>query len=178
MESSQRVTTLGSSYYGRSFKRAWKEGNDWFAYLGRGGIRFVGAGEASAGAGLVQLEAKNAEEGAGWVLLSEVQASAVEGGQRFTCAFDVSLGTVVPEQPLVPESWARGRALTGTWKFRARVCDLAGVWSAWSSELPVQVVLPLVTRSETLQTLPPAGEEGDWFTASEPKTFNLALWVP
>jgi hypothetical protein len=42
----------------------------------------------------------------------------------------------------------------------------------------VAVELPVAVVSETLQTLPPAGPEGAWFTPSKPKTFHLPVWIP
>jgi len=88
------------------------------------------------------------------------------------------LDSTVPGQPFVPLSYSAGNPLTGTWSFRARVQDANGAWSDFSDEVQVNAVLPIVTKSVSGQTVPPAGALGDWFTASAVKTWSIPLWIP
>ena len=47
--------------------------------------------------------------------------------------------------------------------------------------VPVNVILPIlpiVTKTVSGQTVPPAGALGDWFTASPVQSFSIPMWVP
>lgn len=172
------VRAPGRAYDGRSFARSWQEAEGWCAYLGRAGVRFACSGTVpTSGTVALELEARSCAAGAAWTRLATGAGLAGAGG-RYSQEWLVCLGGVKADEPLVPESFARGAAETGQWHFRARVRPAGGAWSAWSDEVPVRVVLPVVVKSETLKTLPPVGPEGAWFTESKEKTFSISLWVP
>jgi len=172
------VRAPGRAYDGRSFARSWQEGEGWCAYLGRAGVRFACSGTVpAAGSVALELEARSCAVGAAWTRLATGSGLAGAGG-LYSQEWLVRLGGVKADEPLVPESYARGAAETGQWHFRARVRPAGGDWSAWSEEVPVRVVLPVVVKSETLKTLPPVGPEGAWFTESNEKTFSISLWIP
>jgi hypothetical protein len=108
-----------------------------------------------------------------------VDAAAANGpGVDVEQTFSVRLGEVAPGAPLIPLSYAQGSPATGTWRFRARVQDSDGSWSQWTLGPDLDVQLPIALVSETLQTLPPAGPEGKWYTSSDPKTFVIKKWIP
>jgi len=179
--SEMRIEDGKSPLKGRSFRRLWKESGEWCAYLGRDGLQFEVSGRASKETSRLELQARSSAEDAEWALMASGTPSdkSLEGTQQVASrVFTLRLGEVAADNPLVPLSFQKGSPLTGIWRFRARAQDADGRWSDWTAELPVRVQLPLVARSEQLQTLPPAGAQGAWFKASEPKTFEFQVWVP
>ena len=168
------VTDHASPLYGRSYRRLWGSAGDWHAYLGRDGVRFDVVASSTAGVIEIQLQAKAPE--ADWQLLSSYSYELAALTQ--TAHFSVCLGQRCADNPLVPQSVRDGHPLSGTWLLRARARDTMGHWSAWTEELSLLVELPIVVKSETLQSLPPAGAAANWFEASQPKTFNIKLWIP
>lgn len=160
--------------YGRTYQRSWNQGGVWHAYLGRPGVRFHVSATGAAPIDRCELEARWGADS--WAPLAAATIDAP--GIALERDFEVCLGGSVAEQPLIPLSFQQGNPHTGPWHFRARVRDTTGSWSAWSADVPVQVVLPLASASETLRTVPPAGGMGEWFTASNPKTFTVPMWIP
>lgn len=173
LESSLTITDPASPMAGQTYRRIWSEGG-WTAYLGRDGVRFEVKGQAWPSVKSVELQSR--APGGEWTQLA-VQ-TPTDSSTTADAVFSVMLGTTAPGQPLVPASFAAGNPLTGTWSFRARVQDSSGVWSDFSPEVPVQVVLPITTRTVLGQTVPPAGPLGDWFTASPMQAFSVPLWIP
>jgi len=180
-QSEKLIEESTSPLRGRSFRRLWQEKGEWCAYLGRDGLQFEVSGRASKETVRLELQARSSAADAEWVLL----ASGTPANKGIESTLQVSsrvfvlrLGEVAADNPLVPLSFQMGAPLTGLWLFRARAQDVDGRWSDWTAELPVRVQLPLVARSEQLQTLPPVGAQGAWFKASEPKTFEFQVWVP
>jgi hypothetical protein len=151
----------------------WQAGG-WTAYLGRPGVKFQVKAQAYPSVSSVELQAK--APGSDWASLATVSAPTV--ATSIDTTFSVMLGETVPGQPLVPLSFQQGTPAVGSWRFRARVKDANGGYSDFSDEVLVNVVLPLVTKTLSGQTVPPAGPLGDWFTASRVQSFSIPLWVP
>lgn len=178
-----RVTSLApvaSSFTdanGRTYDRLWQTGSTWNAYLGRSGLRFIATGQGTGGVRSFELQAKSPAPGAVYATLASDVLSLVAGPVSHTFS-GLMLDQPSPANVLVPASYAAGAPLVGVWTFRARLQDAGGVWSGYSPEVPVTVALPIVVRSETLQSHPPVGPEGAWLEPSDPKTFSLKLWVP
>jgi hypothetical protein len=173
LESTYTVSDASSPMHGQTYRRIWQEGG-WVAYLGRAGVRFNVKAQAWPAVKTVELQSKS--PGGDWAQL-EIQSPS-DAPTSVDTTFSVMLGRAAPGQPLVPASFAAGSPQTGEWRFRARVQDANGEWSEFSPEVPVQVVLPVVTRTVSGQTVPPAGELGKWFTASSEENFSLQLWIP
>lgn len=178
-----RVTSLApvaSSFTdagGRTYDRLWQTGSTWNAYLGRSGLRFIATGQGTGGVRAFELQAKSPAPGAVYATLASDVLSLAAGPVSHTFS-GLMLDQSSPANALVPASYAAGAPLVGVWTFRARLQDAGGVWSGYSSEVPVTVALPIVVRTETLQSHPPVGPEGAWLEASDPKTFSLKLWIP
>ncbi len=173
LESTITVTDRASPMVGQTYRRIWNE-SGWTAYLGRDGVRFEVKAQAWPSVKTVELQSRTPS--GEWTQLA-VQ-NPTEASTAVDAIFSVMLGTTVPGQPLVPASFASGNPQTGPWSFRARVQDSAGAWSDFSPEVPVQVILPMTTRTVSGQTVPPAGALGDWFTASPVQPFQVPLWIP
>lgn len=159
--------------HGRTYRRVWQEGG-WFAYLGRSGVRFSARAQAWPSIRAVELQGQS--PGGTWKTLGSYAppTSTTDADADFSLMLD----STVPDKPLVPASYEAGAPLTGEWRFRARVQDAGGTWSAFSAEIPVEVVLPIATKSVSGQTVPPPGPVGDWFTPSPVQTFTLQFWIP
>ena len=162
---------------GRTYDRLWQTGSTWNAYLGRSGLRFVATGQGTGGVRTFELQAKSPAPGAVYATLASDVLSPSTGPVSHTFS-GLMLDQPSSANALVPASYAAGAPLVGVWTFRARLQDAGGVWSGYSSEVPVTVALPIVVRTETLQSYPPVGPEGAWLEPSDPKTFSLKLWVP
>ncbi|PTX98466.1 hypothetical protein DB354_04145 [Opitutus sp. ER46] len=173
LASSITVSDPSSPLHGRTYPRMWQDGN-WTAYLGRPGVKFAVKANASPSVAAIELQAK--PPGGEWTRLA-LQSPATAAA-TVDLTFDVMLGETAPGQPLVPLSFQQGAPLTGPWAFRARVQDAAQVWSDPCPEISVNVILPVVTKTLSGQTVPPAGELGQWFTASPLKEFTIPLWIP
>lgn len=173
LESSYTVADASSPMNGQTYRRIWQEGG-WRAFLGRSGVRFNVKAQAWPSVNTVELQAK--APGGDWIQLASESPAA--GSTSVDTIFNVMLGAAAPNQPLVPASYAAGAPQVGGWSFRARVQDANGAWSDFSPEVPVEVVLPIVTRTVSGQTVPPAGELGKWFTASPVQAFPVQLWIP
>jgi hypothetical protein len=171
------VNDSASPAFGRTYKRVWLSGSTWAAYLGRTGVRFKAVGHGLHAARSFELQTQQ-PGGAEWTTLSVDAAAANGPGVDVEQTFSVRLGEVAPGAPLIPLSYAQGSPATGTWRFRARVQDSDGSWSQWTLGPDLDVQLPIALVSETLQTLPPAGPEGKWYTSSDPKTFVIKKWIP
>ena len=173
IESSYTINDSSSPMNGQTYGRIWQSGG-WTAYLGRSGVRFEVTGQAWPSVKTIELQAK--APGGDWTQLAT--QNPTDTATTADVTFSVTLGDTAPGQPLVPLSYQQGSPQTGQWLFRARVQDASGAWSEYSSEVPVQVILPMVTKTVSGQTVPPAGELGNWFTASAVQDFSLQLWVP
>ncbi len=159
--------------HGRSYPRLWNEGG-WSAYLGRPGVTFEVSATGSPALQLLTLEAKSPQTD--WTVVGTQTPAAGPGTVGHS--FSLMLGDVVPGEPWVPATFRAGSADTGVWRFRARAQDARGTWSEYSEELPVNVLLPIASRTVTGQTVPPVGPTGDWFTASPVANFSFSLWIP
>jgi hypothetical protein len=173
VESSFTVTDASSPMNGRTYNRMWQSAG-WNAYLGRSGVKFQVKGAGYPAVKSIELHTK--PPGGDWTVLATQAPTTPSTSADETLS--VMLGDTVPGEPLVPASFLQGNALTGVWLFRARLQDSNGGWSDFSEEVPVNVVLPLVTKTVSGQTVPPAGALGDWFTASPVQSFSIPLWVP
>jgi len=181
LASEKIISDPASPLNGRRFQRLWQDKTEWCAYLGRDGLQFEVSGISGKPSVQLELQSKSSAEDAEWVVLaSGAPTEHLEEGGRLVGRriFALRLGALAADNPLVPLSYQQGSPLTGTWHFRARAQDSDGRWSDWTPELPVRVLLPLMSRSEQVQTLPPAGAQGSWFKASEVKEFEFQLWVP
>ena len=165
---------------GRTYDRLWQSGSTWNAYLGRRGLQFTATGQGASGVQAFELQAQSPSAGATYSTIATGKPSSAGGpGVSVSCTFaGLMLDTVLATDPLVPSSYAAGSPLTGVWNFRARVQDASGTWSPYTTDVPVTVALPVVVRSETLQSHPPVGPDGEWLEASDAKTYSLRLWVP
>ncbi len=172
--SSYTVKDPNSPMNGQTYGRIWQENGGWTAYLGRSGVRFEVQGQASPSVRAVEIQSKT--PGGEWSLLARQDLAEPVGTADLILS--VTLGGTVPGEPLVPLSFQQGAPDIGPWLFRARIEDDGGVWSDFSSEVPVNVVLPVVTKTLSGQTVPPAGDLGNWFTASPVKNFSMQLWIP
>lgn len=173
LESSYTVSDPTSPMNGQTYPRVWQSGG-WVAYLGRPGVRFAVSARAAPTIRAIELQSR--PPGAEWAQLASQSPAA--GQSRVDATFSVMLGGTAPGQPLVPLSYYNGNPQTGTWSFRARVQDAGGTWSDFSPEVPVNVVLPITSRTLSGQTVPPAGPLGDWFTASPVQSYSFQFWVP
>lgn len=162
-----------SPLHGRTYPRLWNE-SGWTAYLGRAGVTFEVAATGSPAVRTLTLEARSPQTGWTTLATQTVGTSAGSASHRFS----VTLGEVVPGEPLIPASFKAGTPDTGVWHFRARAEDSTGTWSDYSPEVPVNVLLPVVSRSVSGQTVPPVGPTGDWFTASSVTNFSFVFWIP
>lgn len=173
LESSHTVSDPASPMNGQAYPRIWNSGG-WVAYLGRAGVRFAVTAQASPSIQAIELQSR--PPGGAWAPLASESPAA--GQTHADVTFSVMLGATAPGQPLVPLSYYQGNPLTGPWSFRARVQDAAGAWSEFSPEVPVNVVLPITSRTLSGQTVPPAGALGEWFTASPVQSYTFQFWVP
>lgn len=163
--------------YGKTYPRLWQSGAAWKAYLARSGLRFLVKGKATAAVGRFELEVQ--EPGTGiWKELASATPTSGASGVEQEHLFSVCFDEPVPGSELIPLSYKQGAPKVGPWQLRARVLDTKGEASEWSSIVSVEAELPIATVSETVQTLPPAGHEGLWYSASAPKTFTLKVWIP
>ncbi|HVU32669.1 MAG TPA: MBG domain-containing protein [Opitutaceae bacterium] len=167
------VTDPTSPMNGHRYGRMWQDGG-WVAYLGRSGVKFNV--QAQAWPSVQSVEIQSRSPGGEWTSLAKQDSPT--GQTKVDMTFSVMLGTTAPDHPLVPTSFQQGAPLIGQWQFRARISDAGGTWSEFSPEIPVQVILPMTTRTVSGQTVPPAGALGDWFSPSSVKTFSVPLWIP
>lgn len=169
------VSDPASPMNGRTYSRIWQEGSNWSAYLARSGVKFRVAGYAYPAVRSVEIQSY--APGAGtWTTLVRHDPAGVSSQVDVTV--DTMLDTPSPGNPLMPVSYANGTSLTGVWRFRARLQDTTGEWSAFSNEVEVSAVLPIATKTVRGQTVPPAGAAGAWFTASPVKDFSIQFWIP
>ena len=173
IESSYTINDANSAMNGQTYGRIW-QASGWTAYLGRSGVRFAVTAQAWPSVKTIELQAK--APGGDWTQLA-VQ-SPTDTATTADVTFSVMLGNASPDQPLVPLSYQQGSPQTGQWLFRARVQDAADVWGDYSSEVPVNVILPVISKTISGQTVPPAGELGNWFTASSVQNYTLQFWIP
>jgi hypothetical protein len=171
--SSYTINDASSPMNGQTYGRIWQDGG-WVAYLGRSGVRFNVKAQAWPAVKAIEVQSKI--PGGSWAPLATQTASTASTTADVTLS--VMLGDTAPGQPLVPASFVDGTPQTGQWMFRARVQDANGEWSEFSPEVPVEAVLPITTKVVSGQTVPPAGELGNWFTASRVQSFSFALWIP
>jgi len=177
LASNRSVTDPAHPAYGKTYPRLWQSGTSWKAYLGRSGLRFVVKGKASASVGRFELEVQ--EPGASaWKAMASATPTSAASGVEQEHVFSVCFDEPVPGAELIPLSYKQGAPKVGSWQLRARAIDTKGKASEWSSTVSVEAELPIATVSETVQTLPPAGHEGLWYSASAPKTFTLKVWIP
>lgn len=172
--SSYTVRDPSSPLNGQTYPRMWREGDSWSAYLGRSGVKFNVKGFGHPAVQAVEIEARSPS--AVWTKLA-----AQNPGDATTVVdltFDVMLDKAAPTNPLMPNSYADGAPLTGTWMFRARIQSSNGEWGDFSPEVPVSVILPISTKAVAGQTVPPAGDLGKWFTASPVQTYSVQIWIP
>jgi hypothetical protein len=173
LASTYTVSDASSPMNGQTYRRIWQEAG-WTAYLGRAGVRFQVKGQAWPSVKSVEIHAK--PPGGTWTRLAAQDTTASD--TAVDAIFSVKLGDSAPGQPLVPLSYYEGKPQTGPWSFRARVQDTNSVWSEFSPEVLVNVILPVSSKTVSGQTVPPAGELGAWFTASPVQTFTLQFWIP
>lgn len=180
--SNYTVTDPKSVAYGHTFPRTWQEGSPatWTAYLGRAGVAFEMSGQGTHSVQVFELQALDPSPDAHWITISTGPATSGTNGSGVTMTADMSvmLGTTLPDQPLVPTSYVNGPVLTGNWQFRARVQDTDGRWSTYTTNVPVVVKIPLGTKEITMQTVPPAGAVGAWFSASKAVQTTVKYWIP
>jgi uncharacterized protein YaiE (UPF0345 family) len=174
LASSFTVNDAGSPMHGQTYGRIWQDGGSWNAYLGRSGVRFEV--QATAWPSVANIEIQSKAPGGDWTSLATQKPSGTSTTADETLS--VMLGDTVPGQPLVPASFQQGAPLTGLWTFRARVQDANGDWSDFSPVVQVTVVLPVASKTVSGQTVPPAGELGNWFTASAVQSYTLQFWIP
>jgi hypothetical protein len=171
--SSFTINDASSPMNGQTYGRIWQDGG-WVAYLGRSGVRFNVTAQAWPAVKTIEVQSK--PPSGSWASLATQSASTSSTTADVTLS--VMLGEAAPGQPLVPASFVDGTPQTGQWAFRARVQDANGEWSDFSAEVPVEVILPITNKVVSGQTVPPAGELGNWFTASPVQSFSFPLWIP
>ncbi len=171
--SSYTIKDATSPMNGQTYGRLWNDGG-WTAYLGRSGVQFEIKAQAWPAVKSIELQAK--PPGGTWSQLSLQTPSTAATSADATLS--VMLDSTAPGMPLVPLSYQQGNPLVGAWTFRARVQDSNDQWSDFSSEVTVQAILPVTTKTVSGQTVPPAGPLGDWFTASPVQNFPIQLWIP
>jgi hypothetical protein len=160
---------------GRSYPRSWMAGGTWFAYLGRDGVAFDVVGQARE-SGISDFEIQAKPPGQDWYSLTAgAPAPNSANGPRVSVkqSFSVKLGASNPQKPLLPADVS----LAGGWLVRARVRSTAGVWSAWSFEQPLSVVMPVQSVTKQGRTLPPL-DDADWFTPSKEQAYGFNVLVP
>ncbi len=175
------VINASSPANGRTYKRLWQEGGAWQAYLGRSGLRFTATGSGSSAVKAFELQVQEPGSTDWTTLATATPANGASNGPGVSVAGDFSglmIDSPTPGSPLVPLSYSQKAPKVGVWNFRARVQNSDDAWSGFTAILPITVELPIAVVAETLRTLPPAGPEGAWFTASKPKTFHLPVWIP
>jgi hypothetical protein len=159
-------------------RRLWIESGQCQAYLGRAGVTF-------------EISAKASRQLTGWQL--EVQPPGAPGWEPLASANEVGapspefkaygraavmLGQTRDGASWVPRSFGTPAPLVGLWKVRGRVAVDVGQWGPWSDVLVVQAHMPLRQEVETLTTVPPAGAQAAWFSASEPLQVPVWVWLP
>lgn len=174
------TVTAEGPLQGRVFKRVWND-TGWNAYLGRSGVKFSLTGRGTHAVVGFELQALNTSTSAEWTTIATggPDDNQTNGsGLNLNATFSVMLGTQLDGAALVPQSYADGHALIGTWQFRGRVQDTDSRWSPWAAVVPVNVVLPLVDTTVNAKTVPPAGDMGAWFIQSDSKDFPFKVWIP
>jgi hypothetical protein len=160
---------------GHSYPRSWNSSGTWYAYLGREGVTFEVVGQArESGISAFEIQAK--PPGGEWLLLASGAPTAdVPNGPRASVPqkFSVKLGDSNPIKPLVPLD----PLLAGSWQIRARVQSTAGVWSPWTFEQPLNVVMPIQIVTKKGRTLPPVAD-ADWYEASSLQAYTFKVLVP